>query len=125
MKMKATSTVEYEADDNDDRAHYFLEQALKRAQTALKDSIEQGARGAAAATGIRKNSTNIVVVNRLVLLRYKFLRERCPAAAPPQHGQRDKRPTIAMMSLRRMVAIEFGMCRSGRKGGSSGSVTVG
>ncbi len=65
MKMKATSTVEYEADDNDDRAHYFLEQALKRAQTALKDSIEQGARGAAAATGIRKNSTNIVVVNRL------------------------------------------------------------
>ena len=24
-----------------------------------------------------------------------------------------------------MVAIEFGMCRSGRKGGSSGSVTVG
>src|SRR6202163_4174081 len=32
---------------------------------------------------------------------------------------------IAAMSLRRMVAIEFGMCRSGRKGGSSGSVTVG
>src|ERR1700675_4889490 len=29
------------------------------------------------------------------------------------------------MSLRRIVAIEFGMCRSGRNGGSSGSVTVG
>ncbi len=54
---------------------------------------------------------------------------RAPAASdayvPPQHGQRGKRLTIAAMSLRRMVAIEFGMCRSGRKGGSSGSVTVG
>src|SRR6202171_3894170 len=29
------------------------------------------------------------------------------------------------MSLRRMVAIEFGMWRSGRKGGTSGSITVG
>jgi hypothetical protein len=32
---------------------------------------------------------------------------------------------MALMSLRRIVAIEFGMCRSGRNGGSSGSVTVG
>src|SRR5258708_37773655 len=61
---------------------------------------------------------------RLVLLSYKLRRPRC-TAAPPQHGQRGKRVTIAAMSLRRMVAIEFGMCRSGRKGGSSGSVTVG
>src|SRR5258705_10586411 len=60
----------------------------------------------------------------LVLLSYKLRRPRC-TAAPPQHGQRGKRVTIAAMSLRRMVAIEFGMCRSGRKGGSSGSVTVG
>src|SRR5260370_23254127 len=60
----------------------------------------------------------------LVLLRYKLLRARCRTALP-QHGQRGKRLTIAAMSLRRMVAIEFGMCRSGRKGGSSGSVTVG
>src|SRR5258706_12734316 len=61
---------------------------------------------------------------RLVLLRYKLLRARCRSALP-QHGQRGKCLTIAAMSLRRMVAIEFGMCRSGRKGGSSGSVTVG
>src|SRR5216684_5277600 len=60
----------------------------------------------------------------LVLLSYKLRRPRC-TAAPPQQGQRGKRVTIAAMSLRRMVAIEFGMCRSGRKGGSSGSVTVG
>ncbi len=70
-------------------------------------------------------SRNFTPESKLVLLRYKFRRERCPTAAPPQHGQRDKRPTIAAMSLLRMVAIEFGMCRSGRKGGSSGSVTVG
>src|SRR5258708_12604966 len=58
----------------------------------------------------------------LVLLSYKLRRPRC-TAAPPQQGQRGKRVTIAAMSLRRMVAIE--LCRSGRKGGSSGSVTVG
>src|SRR5260221_12024490 len=60
----------------------------------------------------------------LVLLRYKLLRARF-RAVPPQHGHRGNRLTIAAMSLRRMVAIEFGMRRSGRKGGSSGSVTVG
>ena len=60
----------------------------------------------------------------LVLLRHRFARER-RAVEAPQHGQRGKRLMIAAMSLRRMVAIEFGMCRSGRKGGSSGSVTVG
>jgi hypothetical protein len=59
-----------------------------------------------------------------VLLSYKLRRPRCTAALP-QHGQRGKRVTIAAMSLLRMVAIEFGMCRSGRKGGSSGSITVG
>jgi hypothetical protein len=62
--------------------------------------------------------------NALVLLRHRFARER-RAVEAPQHGQRGKHLMIAAMSLLRMVAIEFGMCRSGRKGGSSGSVTVG
>src|SRR5258708_28092546 len=62
--------------------------------------------------------------DRLILLRYELLRARFRAVRP-QHGHRGNRLTIAAMSLRRMVAIEFGMCRSGRKGGSSGSVTVG
>jgi len=31
----------------------------------------------------------------------------------------------ALIKRSRMVAIEFGMWRSGRKGGSAGSVTVG
>ena|SRR5258708_6979484 len=66
----------------------------------------------------------LAVESDLILLRYKLLRARCRAALP-QHGQRGKCLTIAAMSLRRMVAMEFGMCRSGRKGGSSGSVTVG
>jgi hypothetical protein len=62
------------------------------------------------------------VILYLVLLRHKFLGE-CRTVEPPQHGQRGKHLMTAAMSLRRMVAIEFGMCRSGRKGGSSGSVT--
>ncbi len=32
---------------------------------------------------------------------------------------------IALIKRTRMVAIELGMWRSGRKGGSSGSITVG
>src|ERR1700682_5733983 len=62
--------------------------------------------------------------NALVLLRHKFLRD-CRGVEAPQHGHLGKRLTIAAMSLRRMVAIEFGMCRSGRNGGSPGSITVG
>jgi hypothetical protein len=70
------------------------------------------------------NDAGRMSAHALILLSYKLRRPRCTAAAP-QHGQRGKRVTIAAMSLRRMVAIEFGMCRSGRKGGSSGSITVG
>jgi hypothetical protein len=60
----------------------------------------------------------------LVLLRHKFV-WAYRALELPQHGQRGKRLMMAWMSLRRMVAIEFGMWRSGRKGGSAGSETVG
>ena len=60
----------------------------------------------------------------LVLLRHKFLRPRTIARVL-QYGHRDKSFTSASMIRMRMVAIEFGMFRSGRKGGSSGSVTVG
>src|SRR4051812_11799546 len=42
-----------------------------------------------------------------------------------QYGHLGSSATSASMILMRIVAIEFGMCRSGRKGGSSGSVTVG
>jgi hypothetical protein len=56
---------------------------------------------------------------KLVLLRHKLVRAR-RVVERPQHGQRGKRLMIAATSLRRMVAIEFGMCRSGRKGGSVG-----
>src|ERR1700716_1521955 len=57
----------------------------------------------------------------LVLLRHKFIR----AVEARQHGHRGKRLTRASMMRRRTVAIEFGTWRSGRNGGSSGSVTVG
>src|SRR6266404_3523799 len=42
-----------------------------------------------------------------------------------QHGHRESVLTRAVTRRCRMVAIELGMCRSGRNGGSSGSVTWG
>jgi addiction module HigA family antidote len=60
----------------------------------------------------------------LILLRHKFIRSR-RAAEARQQGHRGKRLTSASMMRRRTVAIEFGTWRSGRNGGSSGSVTVG
>ena len=42
-----------------------------------------------------------------------------------QQGHRSRLLARAAMRRRRRVAIEFGMCRSGRIGGVSGSVTIG
>src|SRR3954470_23000786 len=42
-----------------------------------------------------------------------------------QHGHRSRLRARATVSLRRMVAIEFGTCRSGRIGGTAGSITWG
>ena len=42
----------------------------------------------------------------------------------PQQGHRSKVLMIALIKRMRMVAIEFGMWRSGRKGGSPGSIIV-
>jgi hypothetical protein len=63
-------------------------------------------------------------VGQLVLLCHKFNRA-CGAVETRQHGHRGRRRTSASMMRRRTVAIEFGTWRSGRNGGSSGSVTVG
>ena len=60
----------------------------------------------------------------LVLLRHKFFRV-LGAETNPQHGQRGKVLASARVNRKRMVAIEFGIWRSGRAGGSSGSVIVG
>jgi hypothetical protein len=42
-----------------------------------------------------------------------------------QHGHRDKRRTMAAVSVRRRVAIEFGTWRSVLSGGAAGSITFG
>jgi hypothetical protein len=60
----------------------------------------------------------------LVLLRHDFLRVR-DAATAPQQGHRMIVLLRARLSRTRMVAIEFGTWRSGRKGRSSGSIIVG
>jgi hypothetical protein len=60
----------------------------------------------------------------LILLRHN-LRRLYLIALAPQQGHRGRVFTSALINDTRMVAIEFGMWRSGRKGGSSGSITVG
>ena len=64
-------------------------------------------------------------VDVLVLLCHKFLGRDRLAMGTAQHGHRGRVLTRAAMRRRRMVAIEFGTWRSGRSGGSAGSVTVG
>src|SRR4029077_11767685 len=58
----------------------------------------------------------------LVLLHHKVCGRMCLAVEAAQHGHRGNLRTRIAISRRRMVAIEFGMCRSGRRGGASGSV---
>jgi hypothetical protein len=60
----------------------------------------------------------------LVLLHHKS-HLRYFANGVVQQGHRGKLLTSAVMRRRRTVAIEFGICRSGRKGGAAGFVTVG
>src|SRR4051812_46302372 len=62
---------------------------------------------------------------RLILLRHE--REWCGGLRKwvAQHGHRSRLWARATVSLRRMVAIEFGTCRSGRIGGAAGSITGG
>ncbi len=59
-----------------------------------------------------------------VVLRHNFCRLYV-AALLPQQGHRGKVLMSALIRRMRMVAIELAMWRSGRKGGSPGSITVG
>jgi hypothetical protein len=60
----------------------------------------------------------------LSILRHNFVRLYLAALAP-QHGHRGRVLMSTLIKRARMVAIEFGKWRSGRKGGSPGSITVG
>ena len=61
----------------------------------------------------------------LVLLHQKFFRRGCLVIGAEQHGHRGSVVTSAAIKRRRIVAIEFGMWRSGRSGGTAGSITFG
>jgi hypothetical protein len=63
MKMKAIFTVEFEVEDGAN-AHAALDQALGRAETALKESIERSTPGAAG-MDVRPNSTSIAVTSQI------------------------------------------------------------
>ncbi len=61
---------------------------------------------------------------RLILLRHGR-RRPFNAALAPQHGHCGKVLMSARINRARMVATEFGMWRSSRVGGASGSIVVG
>src|SRR6185437_9726093 len=61
----------------------------------------------------------------LVLLRHNFRCLLCAEIGPTQQGHRDSVATSATINLRRIVAMEFGMWRSGRNGGPSGPISFG
>jgi hypothetical protein len=77
--------------------------------------------------GLRRapNAAYALVQTALLLLHHKSLGCVFLGIGAAQHGHRDSVATSATIRCRRMVATEFGMWRSGRNGGSSGSVTVG
>ena len=61
----------------------------------------------------------------LLLLRHICREGVCARRLCPQQGHRGSLLTSATARRLRRVAMELGMCRSGRIGGASGSVTVG
>ena len=63
-------------------------------------------------------------LRRLALLRHNLC-GLCRGLGAPQVGQRGRLCTTALVKRKRMVAIEFGTWRSGRKGGSSGLIILG
>ncbi len=74
---------------------------------------------------LKKALSERILNTELVLLRQKVLYFARSLIGAAQHGHRGKFLTSARTSRRRMVGIEFGMCRSGRSGGACGSVTFG
>lgn len=74
------------------------------------------------ATNDQKEKSYPRFIQRLILLGHKVRRLDAGAA---QQGHRGRAMTRTAINRRRIVAIEFGTCRSGRSGGASGSMTAG
>ena len=96
-----------------------------RSVRQVKAVLHEGAPGFAVVDLFAGAPTANPQGRRLVLLHHKFLRRVFLAIGAAQHGHRDRVATSATIRCRRMVATEFGIWRSGRNGGASGSVTVG
>src|SRR5262245_59342139 len=96
--------------------------------TALRDFAHHRPYGACPAplVGTARNTVPYWIAMRgaFVLLRHK-LRRPCVVGLAPQQGHRARFFTSARIKRMSIVAIEFGTWRSGRKGGSSGSITFG
>src|SRR3954447_2656480 len=98
------------------------DQAVKAGVNAPQAPLEQGGEGSGIAPG---SAMAGFFSARVVLLRHE--RVWCGGLRKwvAQHGHRSRLWARATVSLRRMVATEFGTCRSGRIGGAAGSITGG
>ena len=97
---------------------------LLRRFAPRNDGGDVGWQSAACPPSSRSRCGEMVGTLRFVVLRHNFCRLYV-AALLPQQGHRGRVLMSASIRRMRMVAIEFGMWRSGRKGGSSGSITFG
>jgi len=119
--------VDYQPDFDDyslvpvDHDPFAADDIIQRARTQQKSQPQPLANGTGQPNvGAPANNAQAAVV----LLHHKF-RRLCLEALLPQQGHRGRVLMSALIKRKRMVAIEFGMWRSGRKGGSPGSITVG
>jgi hypothetical protein len=71
------------------------------------------------------DSVDAFIDRRLVLLRHDFSMRLRLEIGLMQQGHRDSVDTRVAFNFLRMVAIEFGTCRSGRNGGSPRPISFG
>ena len=90
------------------------QQQLVPIWSSYSAAIRAQCEGEATAAGSASYSYCVIIFCRLYV-----------ATLLPQQGHRGRVLMSALIRRMRMVAIEFGMWRSGRKGGSSGSIIVG
>jgi Fic family protein len=108
---------------------FFLEGVAETANQAFDSATRIAALFARdrekIAEGGERTGSALQVHEALILLRHKLRRCGYLWIGVLQHGHRGRALTRAAINRRRIVAIEFGTCRSGRSGGALGPGTGG
>src|SRR4030095_16513698 len=87
----------------------------------LKGLVKRGLNGVKLVISDAHDGLRLAITRVLVLLRHN----RVGLRGALQHGHRSRLLASTVVRCRRIVAIELGMCRSGRIGGTAGSITGG